>query len=249
MGDQVGNLVRAVRIRRGLRQEDLARRASVSRTTVSDLECGSWDSMTVATMQKVAAAVDVRVELVGRYRGGDASRLLSRRHSLLASRSSDFAARQQGWVFEPEVSFAVFGERGAVDQLGWHEARAHLLVVELKTEFADVNEMLATLDRKVRLARTIAAERGWQPRLVSAWLIVLDTRTNRRNAAEHRALLRARFRTPARRFRALLRDPVEPALGMSFVTYGAVAGVRQSQAVKRVRIRPARPSVDRSDSV
>jgi len=53
-------------------------------------------------------------------------------------------------------------------------------VIELKTAIADVNELLGTADRKRRLAAQVARERGWDPRTVSQWLIVADTRTNRR---------------------------------------------------------------------
>ena len=38
-----------------------------------------------------------------------------------------------------------------------------------------INEALGTLDCKVRLARTVAAERDWRQALVSVWLIAEDT--------------------------------------------------------------------------
>jgi transcriptional regulator with XRE-family HTH domain len=233
---QLGALIRAVRIRRGLRQEDVARVARVSRTSVSTVELGLWQKMPVEAVRAIASAVGVRVEIEGRYRGSEAARLLSHRHSLLADSFSRFAARQSGWIFEPEVSFSVSGEYGVLDDLGWNQARAHLLIVELKTEFADMNAMLGTVGRYLRLARAIARARGWEPKMVSVWLIVLDTRTNRRHAAEHSALLRARFPTQGPQLRQFLANPDAPVMGMSFWTYAAGDGVRRSQAVKRVRV-------------
>ncbi len=215
---QLGALIRAVRRRRGLRQADLARLAGVSRATVSLLERGHWERLSFARVRGIAAAVDVRVEVTGRWRGGDANRLLSRRHSILAESFAAFMAGQPDWVAEPEVSFAVYGERGIVDLLAWHEPTAHLLVVELKTEFVDFNEMLGTLDRKVRLAGTIGASHGRHARLVSAWLIVTDTRTNRRHARQHATMLGNRLALDGRQLRAFLRDPSKATTGLAFWT-------------------------------
>jgi transcriptional regulator with XRE-family HTH domain len=215
---QLGALIRSVRLRRGLRQADVAAVASVSPATVSLVERGHLDRLSLAMLRGVGAAVDVRVEVSGRWRGGNAGRLLSRRHSLLAESFAAFMSRQPGWVFEPEVSFSVYGERGIVDVLAWHEASSHVLVVELKTEFVDVNELLGTLDRKRRLAGSVSATRGWRPALVSAWLIVSDSRTNRRHARQHAALLRSRFKLDGRQLRPFLRDPSTPTSGMGFWT-------------------------------
>jgi len=87
----------------------------------------------------------------------------------------------------PEVSFSIWGERGVVDLLAWHPGRRALLVIELKTELVDVGEMLGTMDRKRRLASTIAAERGWDPATISAWIIIAGGRTNERRVAAFRS--------------------------------------------------------------
>lgn len=182
MDDQrIGAVVREVRRRRGLRQRDLAEAAGVSRATVSLVERGHIASLSLDTLRRISAAVDVRIDLVGRWRGGDLDRLLSRRHSLLAESFAAWVSRMPGWIVEPEVSFAIYGERGIIDQLAWHAEAAHLLLIEFKTELVDINELLGTVDRKRRLIRQIAADRGWQPQHLSVWLIVTDTSTNRRH--------------------------------------------------------------------
>jgi transcriptional regulator with XRE-family HTH domain len=160
-GRWLGSLLRAVRVRRGLRQQDVADAAGVSRATVSRLEAGNAGKLSLDMVERIAAAVDVHTELVGRWRGGDGERLLSWRHSLLADRVTAAIRARDGWLVAPEVSFSIHGERGVIDQLCWHAASSHLLVVELKTEFVDINEMLGTLDRKLRLARGIGTDRGW----------------------------------------------------------------------------------------
>ncbi|MGA3057977.1 MAG: helix-turn-helix transcriptional regulator [Candidatus Limnocylindrales bacterium] len=232
---RLGAVVRAVRMRRGLRQQDLAKLAGVAHATVSLVERGHCRTLSLETIRRIGAAIDIRVELLGRWRGGDVDRLLSQRHSALAESFASFLASHAGWVVEPEVSFAIYGERGVIDQLGWNAATGHLLVIELKTAFIDINEMLGTLDRKQRLIRSIAAERGWHPSRVSVWLIVSDTRTNRRHAVEHATLLRSRFRLDGRQLRSFLRNPFEATTGIAFWTDSNPGSTKQ-----RTRVRSAR---------
>jgi hypothetical protein len=106
------------------------------------------------------------------------------------------------------VSFAIYGERGVIDCLAWNPERRALLVVELKTDIVDVNELIGTFDRKVRLAPRIAGDRGWNPETVSGWVIVLHGRTNRARLAAHKAVLRAAFPLDGRSVGSWLRRPV-----------------------------------------
>ncbi len=87
-----------------------------------------------------------------RWRGGELDRLLNARHSAMHELVAGRFAQLPGWQIVPEASFSIYGERGAVDVLGWHAARGMLLVVELKTEIVDVQDLLASVDRKRRLA-------------------------------------------------------------------------------------------------
>ena len=243
----LGLLVRAVRIRKGLRQQDVAGWAGVSRATVSRLESGNVGLLSLDTVERIASVVEVRTELSGRWRGGDGDRLLNWRHSLLADSFSAAVRAHDGWLFEPEVPFSIYGERGVIDQLGWHAGSSHLLVVELKTEFVDINEMLGTLNRKLRLAPRVAAEKGWRPKLVSAWLIVSDTRTNRRHATRHSALLRSRFSLDGRSLSAFLDKPVAATFGLAFWTDVHPRDVTREAARIMTRVRAPKPAA-RSDS-
>lgn len=206
--------------------------AGVSHATVSLVERGHCRTLSVETIRRIAASLEIRVEMLARWRGGDADRLLSRRHSLLAESTAALLATSAGWVVEPEVSFSIYGERGIIDQLAWHKATGHLLVIELKTAFVDVNEMLGTLDRKGRLAGSIAASRGRRARQVSVWLFVSDTRTNRRHATEHAALLRSRFHLDERQLRPFLRNPSEATTGLAFWTDSSPHSTRPKSAAR-----------------
>ena len=239
--DQLGTLLRAVRKRSLLLQSEVADRSEVAHSTISLVERGHWDKLSIQRLRQIAAVLDIRLELTAHWRGGDALRLLNWRHSLLAASFAAFMGRQPGWVSLPEVSFSIYGERGVIDSLAWHEADAHLLVVELKTDFVDVNETIGQFDRYVRLARQIAVERGWRPRTVSGWLVVLDTSVNRRCAAEHKELLKCRFRADGHAMRTFLREPSAETIGLSFWSDSNRGGTKWQSAPQRVRIRAGEP--------
>jgi hypothetical protein len=139
------------------------------------------------------------------------------------------------WVAEPEVSFSVYGERGIIDILAWHPVARIVLVVELKTALVDINEMMGTLDRKRRLAFGIARERGMDASAVGTWLIVADTRTNRRDLAAHATVLRAKYPADGRTMRGWLRQPRGGVLALSFLPDVADLGVgRSARPIRRV---------------
>jgi transcriptional regulator with XRE-family HTH domain len=232
-----GTVIRLVRQRRGWRQQDLSERSGVSQTVISRMERGHLGPQSIDDVRVVAAALDVRVDLVPRWRAGDLDRLLNRGHSALhESVARMFRDELPAWVLAPEVSFAVFGERGAIDILAWHPGRRALLVIELKTDLADMNELVGTFDRKRRLARKIALDRGWDPVTVSAWLIVVGGRTNRRRVAAHEAMLRGALPNDGRAIRGWLRDPVGRVAGLSFWSdrLGEI-GRATSRPIRRVR--------------
>jgi len=200
--------------------------------------------MTVATIRSLATALEMRVELVPRWKGGDLDRLVSRAHSALHESVANVVRhRWPAWTLVPEATFSIYGERGAIDILAWHPGRRAVLVVELKTEIVDVNELLGTLDRKRRLTRRIAADRGWSPMTVSVWLIVSEGTTNRRRAAAHLTMLRAALPDGRAAVHRWLRDPVGDVAAMTFWSDSRGAGVPpRNGSIRRVRAR--RPSVD-----
>ena len=203
-----GATFRAVRIKRGWRQIDVALHARVDRSVVSNIERGHLEHVAIGTLLKVARALEIQVTISTRWRGGDLDRLISGRHSGLHEAVARwFATDLPEWVLAPEVSYSIYGERGVIDILAWHPGRAVLLVIELKTEIADVNDLIGSMDRRQRLAWQIAHDRGWQPRIVSVWVLIADGRTNRARLAIHRALLRNAFPADGRSILGWLRRP------------------------------------------
>lgn len=204
---------------------------------ISRMERGQIGPQSIAQVRAVAAALEIRVDLVPRWRAGDLDRLLNSRHSALhESVARLFRDELPTWILAPEVSFSIYGERGVIDILAWHPGRRALLVIELKTDLADVNELVGTFDRKRRLARQIALARDWDPITVSAWLIVAASRTNRRRAGAHEAMLGAALPDDGRTIRRWLRDPSRAFNGLSFWTDSrGEAGRRDLRPIRRVR--------------
>lgn len=234
---RLGSAIRVIRQRRHWTQAELGSRAGVSKSTISRIERGHVRSLSVATIQEVAGELDIRVDLVPRWRSGDLDRLLNRRHANL----HELVARWFGevvpdWVLAPEVSYSIYGERGVIDILAWHPGRRALLIIELKTDIVDVNDLVGSADRRKRLARSIAAERGWDPATVSVWVVVASSRTNRRRIAAHETMLRAAFPADGRTIRAWLRNPLGAVAALSIWPNSHAGTLRPTVApVRRVR--------------
>ncbi len=225
-----------MRVHRGKTQRELARDAGVSDTAVSRIERGRLDGVTVGTLLQVSLALDVRLDLLVQWHGGDLARLLNRRHSLLHESVARWFATRPGWVIVPEVSFSEWGERGVIDLLAWHEASATLLVIELKTEIVDVQELIGGVDRKRRLAAGIAARRGWKARTTSVWVVVAESRVNRMRIAAHRALLRNAYPADGRTVEPWVAAPAGAIAALSmWPNSRAVTGMHSGSGGRRVR--------------
>jgi transcriptional regulator with XRE-family HTH domain len=236
---RLGSVFRAVRIRLRLRQVDVARRAAVARSSVSRLERGLAGSLSIDSLLRVASSLEIYVDVIPRWRGGDLPRMLNAGHSALHEAIATLLARMPGWAFAPEVSFAIYGERGIIDVLAYHRERRALLVIELKTDLVDVQGLLGSVDRYRRLARGVARDRGWDAASVSVWVLMRDTDTNRRRVAAHATVLRSALPLDGWRMRRWLRAPEGAVAGLSFLadarvrsTSGVTAGIR--------RVRPAK---------
>lgn len=244
MDDQrVGIAVRATRVKQRKRQVDVAKAAGLSRATIGRIETGHLDTVTLRSLRRVCATLELRIELLVRSRGGDLDRMLAARHAKLAeSVIRRLRADSPDWQLVPEVSFSFWGERGVVDILAWHPGRRALLIIEIKTEMVDVGETLGTLDKKRRLGGDIAAARGLDPETVSVWLVIASGRTNERRIADHRETLRAALPDDGRRVRGWLTDPVEVVAAMSFwrAESTAPSNLAQTQRVRPyVKVRPS----------
>jgi transcriptional regulator with XRE-family HTH domain len=245
---QIGAALRVLRTRRGKRQQDVATEAGVPRRSVIRIESGLLGLEPVQRVRAVAAANGAWLDIRVRSAGGDVDRLLNAGHAAM----QEIVTRRllaAGWQVWPEASFSIYGERGVIDILAWHVGRRAVLIVELKTALVDVGDLLATMDRRLRLAQRIAGDRGLSPVAVAgAWVAVRDTATNRRRRSDHAALLRAAFPDDGRTVGAWLDDPKRPLRAFGFLSDVHHGDLGAARSLPR-RVRQAAAAVGQPSSV
>ncbi len=213
---KVGAVVRAVRIKSSLTQAEVARLGSVRPPDVSHLERGSVDDLTVSVVRRIVRVLGMRLELLPRWKGMELDRLVNGAHAALQAAVLMWLARQPGWLVLPEVTYSIFGDRGAIDLLAWHAATRTVLIIELKTLLVDAAEVAREMDRRTRLALEIAAGQGWAATTVARWVIFADNRTNRRHVERFAPILRRPGTIDGRAMRSWLRAPNGAVSALSF---------------------------------
>lgn len=213
---RLGNALRVLRIRKHLRQSDVARRAGVSRQLVGRVEAGSASRYPMGTVRSIANALGARLDTYLRYQGAELDRIVNAAHGDLHREVGGFIDELDGWVWLPEVTFSHFGERGIIDILAWHPETRSLLIVELKTELVDPQGLVAVMHRRARLGRTVAADQGWDPLTISSWVVVRKSRAERRRLHQHERMLRRAFPLDGRTMRKWLRHPDGAVSALSF---------------------------------
>lgn len=244
---RLGSRFRALRHRLGWRQEDVGRSAGLSQDVISLVETGRIEHVSLLALRRHARALGGDLRLTLSFRGAELDRLMDEGHATLLG---TVARRLEavGWDIRPEVSFAVFGERGSIDLLAWHAASAVLLVIEIKTEVVSIEETLRRHDAKVRLAAGIAGERfGWRPTRVARLLVLPESTTARRHVRRHEPVLRHAYPLRGAGLRSWLRAPVGSVAGLAFVpptnhsrAQGPAVGRRRVRRQSDATLRSAR---------
>lgn len=193
-------------------------------------------------VRRIASGLEMRLDITARWQGGELDRILNQAHADLHGSVARSFELLPAWAIVPEVSFSIYGERGVIDVLGWHAASRSLLIMELKTELVDPQDMISTMDRRKRLGKQIAREQGWSPLTVSVWVVFSDSRTNHRRVLRYASLLRAAFPSDGHAIRSWLVHPVGVVSVLSFwsIQPDSVVG-RPATPPKRVRTH-ARPA-------
>ncbi len=225
---RLGRVVRALRIRRGWRQIDLAGRSKVSQALIARIERGGADRLTVATLDRIAQQLGARLVVRLDWNGAAGERLLDEDHAKIVEAVIS-QLTSAGWECAPEVTFSVYGERGSIDVLGWHPPTRAIVVVEVKSIIADVQGTLAPLDRKERLAVRVAADRGWRAERVAVVLVIAATEAARRRIAAHATTFLARLPDRTWRVRRFISNPAghPPVRGVWFLSVRTGASTRQ----------------------
>ncbi|MGH2465434.1 MAG: helix-turn-helix domain-containing protein [Candidatus Limnocylindrales bacterium] len=238
---RIGLVIRALRRRRGWRQVDLGAAGRVSQTTISAVERGHLEALSMRTLRRILGAIDARLEPEIRWRGGQLDRLLDEDHASLVGRGVD-TLRILRWEVAIEVTYSVYGERGSIDILAFHPPTRSLLVIEVKTALTSVEELLRRQDEKVRLASQVARERfGWLTETTSQVLVIAEGRAARNRVARTRGIFEATLPATTREIRRWLKSPSGSIRGRWFMPItDPRAGIRRSGGRDRVRTPTAR---------
>jgi hypothetical protein len=197
---------------------------------------GRWNpdaqQLRIRAIEAVIGAVGARVDIRLLWNGPELDRLFDVGHAAMSA-----AVKRQlerlGWIARVEVSYSRYGERGRMDLLAWHPQSRSLLVIEIKTELVDVQDLLGTLDAKARLAPGVAHDLGWHVGPVIPAIVFAESRTTRDRVARLGTLF-DRYAVRGRAPTAWLRRPVGAPSGLLWLT-GAAGPVGSRSNAPRVR--------------
>ena len=236
----IGRVIRALRHRKGWRQSDLSMAAAVSRSLIAEFEAGRLDGHSLGALRATISAAGGYLRMTVDVPHGDLGRLLDADHARLQEHWKRWL-ETHGWEVDVEVTFNHYGERGSVDLLAFHRASGVVLVIEIKSVLVDVQGTLSTLDRKVRIARHLARDRGWGFGSCIPALLIVEGSTARRRVTEHAALF-GRLNLRGRSASSWLADPTRaPAPdGVFLLTKLSPAARGDARRAGRQRVRPWR---------
>jgi len=181
----MGRVLRMLRLRRDWRQSDVAEKAKISSSAVGRHESGVIGSLSM--LEKHAAVFGLRIDVRVVGRAGSLVRLGDEEHArIVETVAAGF--REHGFLIETEASFSEWGERGRIDLLAFDPASWTLVIVEVKTQLLDLQDLFGSLNVKERLAPTIAERRGWKVDRSVTVLAVAHTAANRAVVREHPSL-------------------------------------------------------------
>jgi transcriptional regulator with XRE-family HTH domain len=229
---RLGLSIRALRRRRRWTQKVLGERIGMSASGISRIERGAAHRVPIRTLERALEALGARLYVRVQWRGEELDRLLDHDHALIVERMLALLALD-GWTTIPEATFQVGGERGSIDILAWHEATGTLLVIEVKSVVPDVQATVGGIDRKTRIAPTLARERGWAVTGVGRLLVLPDDRTARRRLDAFRATFDRALPARTVEIKQWLARPSGLLAGVLFLSGLPVAHARH-------RVRPRR---------
>ena len=138
----------------------------------------------VETLERHAAALDLRLHLRLDGRSGELVRLADEEHAVIVELLATWFSAS-GFAVEIEASFSEWGERGRIDLLAFDAPRRTIVIVEVKTLLLDLQDLLGATSVRERLAPTIARRRGWIVDRVVTMLALADVPATRAIVRRH----------------------------------------------------------------
>ena len=208
----------ALRHRRRWRQVDLAQRAGRSPLAHrSGRARRALGTIPLGKLRRVAGLSMRRFDTILRWQGADLDRLLDARHAAMHDAMAGLLGSLDGWQFEPEVSFSIFGERGDHRYPGVASGSADAA----RHRAQDRDRRHRPPARTDGPAPAAGAGHRAAARVDAGGGEHLGGRgrgrTNRRTLATYVGVLRAKFPADGRRMRGWLRDPVDRIDALGFL--------------------------------
>jgi transcriptional regulator with XRE-family HTH domain len=220
------------RLALGMSQESLARKVGVARSYIAAIEVGGANP-TLEVVVRIVAALGFELDLQLRPPVIIGDR---RQHDLVHARCSGHVDRRlRAARFETarEVPIVDGRWRGWIDLLAFDWRTSTLLVIEIKTVIDDFGAIERQVGWYERVARRLARERGWAPRRVVTWLLVLSSEQNEASLLRNRQILDRAFPVRAREMESLLEEP-----GAAWPMGRGIAGIDPGRHHRRWLIRP-----------
>jgi transcriptional regulator with XRE-family HTH domain len=194
------------RLSLGLSQSALAAKVGVARSYLAAIERGRANP-SLAVIVRLAAALGLELDLTLRSPVIVGDR---RQRDAVHARCSGYVDRRlraAGWETAREVALVDGRWRGWIDLLAFDPRTGTLIVIEIKTVIDDVGALERQVDWYERMARNVARDRGWQPRRVVTWLLVLASEQNEQAMTQNRDALDRSFPVAVSAMKELLTDP------------------------------------------
>ena len=232
---RIGRILRAVRQRRGLRQSDIAATIGVSQTVVSRLERGRLESVGLGALRRVASGAR-RVDHDHGQLAWRTGRQTARSGACRDRRSRDPDAEGAGVGGGGRSSASITLATAAPSMCSpGTPAVGSLLIIEVKATLTDLQDLLVSLSRKLRVVPDIVRKSlGWDADHVARIVVVAGTAANRSVVARHAATFDASFPARSREVNTWLRRPVGALAGVWFVSTSSLG---TGMSVARTRIR------------
>lgn len=194
------------RLALGLTQSAVAAKVGVARSYIAGIERGRANP-TLDVIVRLARALGLELDLTLRSPVIVGDR---RQRDEVHARCSGYVDRRlrgAGWETAREVAIVDGRWRGWIDLLAFDPQTGTLLVIEVKTVIDD----LGALERQVgwyeRVARRVSLDRGWRPRRIVTWVLVLASEQNELVMMQNRDVFDRAFRVDALSMQAILGDP------------------------------------------